>query len=88
MKRKRFTQEQIVKTLNEAESGIKVSDLIRRLGICEQTFYRWRSKYGGLQVNEAKRLKELEDENHRLKKLLAETLLDKEMLKDVLSKKW
>ena len=88
MKRKRFAQEEIVKILQEAESGVKVGDLVRRHGITEQTFYRWRSKYGGLQVNEAKRLKELEEENRRLKKVLADTLLDKEMLKEVLAKKW
>ena len=88
MKRKRFAQEEIVKILQEAESRVKVGDLVRRHGITEQTFYRWRSKYGGLQVNETKRLKELEDENRRLKKVLADTLLDKEMLKEVLEKKW
>jgi len=88
MKRKRFAQEGIVKILQEAEAGMKVGDLVRRHGITEQTFYRWRSKYGGLQVNEAKRLKELKEENRRLKKVLADTMLDKEMLKEVLAKKW
>ena len=88
MKKKRFTEEQIIQTLKEHEAGAKVADIIRRVGISEATFYNWRSKYGGLEVNEAKRLKELEAENTKLKKLLAETLMEKEALKDVLSKKW
>jgi len=88
MKRKRFTEEQIIKALKEHEAGGKVADIIRRVGISEATFYNWRSKYGGMEVNEAKRLKDLEAENTKLKKLLAETLMEKEALKDVLSKKW
>ena len=88
MKKKRFTEEQIITALKEHEAGAKVADIIRRVGISEATFYNWRSKYGGLEVNEAKRLRELEAENTKLKKLLAETLMEKEALKDVLSKKW
>jgi putative transposase len=88
MKKKRFTEEQIIKALKEHEAGAKVADIIRRVGISEATFYNWRSKYGGLEVNKAKRLKELEAENSKLKKLLAETMMEKEAVKDVLSKKW
>ena len=88
MKKKRFTEEQIIGSLKEHESGAKVDDICRRMGISVGTFYNWRSKYGGLEVNEAKRLKELESENGKLKKLLAEKLLEKEAMKDVLSKKW
>ena len=88
MKRKRFTEEQIIFILKEHESGMKVSDLVRKHNVSEQSIYRWRSKYGGMEVSEAKRLRELEQENARLKKLLAETMLDKEVLQDVLSKKW
>jgi putative transposase len=75
-------------SFKEYEAGVKVSDLIRRHGVSEQSFYRWKSKYGGMEVSEAKRLKELEQENARLKHLLAEAELDKAILKDVLSKKW
>jgi len=88
MKKKRFSEEQIIRVLKEHEAGAKVADICRRIGISDATFYNWRSKYGGLEVNEAKRLKELESENSQLKKLLAETLIEKEALKDVLSKKW
>jgi putative transposase len=88
MKKKRFTEEQIIGSLKEHESGAKVDDICRRMGISVGTFYNWRSKYGGLEVNEAKRLKELESENGKLKKLLAEKLLENEAMKDVLSKKW
>jgi putative transposase len=88
MKRKRYTEEQIIGILKAHEAGAKVSDLIRQHGISEQSFYRWKSKFGGMEVSEAKRLKEVEAENARLKKLLAEAELDKAMLKDVLSKKW
>lgn len=88
MKRKRYTEETIIGILKAHEAGAKVSDLVRQHGISEQSFYRWKAKYGGMEVSEAKRLKELEAENARLKKLLAEAELDKAMLKDVLSKKW
>ena len=88
MKKKRYTEEQIIKAIKEHEAGTKTDDICRRLGISSATFYNWRSKYAGLEVNEAKRLRELEAENTKLKKLLAETLIEKEALKDVLSKKW
>ena len=88
MKKKRFTEEQIIGALKEHESGMRVDDICRRLGISNGTFYNWRSKYGGLEVNEAKRLRELESENAKLKKLLAEKLLEVEAMKGVLSKKW
>ena len=88
MKKKRFTEEQIIRTLKEHEAGVKVADICRQVGISEATFYNWRSKYGGLEVNEAKRLKELENENAKLKKLLAEKVLEVDAMKDVLSKKW
>lgn len=86
MKRKRYTEEQIIGILKAHEAGAKVSDLVREHGMSEQSFYRWKSKYGGMEVSEAKRLKELETENARLKKLLAEAELDKAMLKDILGK--
>jgi putative transposase len=88
MKRKKFTEEQIIGILKESEAGAKNLDLCRKHGITEQTFYRWRSKYGGMQVSEAKRLKELEAENRKLKQLLAEAHLDNAALKDVLSRNW
>ena len=88
MKRKRYTEEQIIGILKAHEAGAKVADLVRQHGISEQSFYRWKAKFGGMEVSEAKRLKELEAENARLKKLLAEAELDKAMLKDVLGKKW
>jgi putative transposase len=88
MKRKKFSEEQIIKILKEHEAGSTIVDLARRHGIAENTIYRWKAKYGGLEVSEAKRLKTLEHENARLKKLLAEAELDKAMLKDVLGKKW
>ena len=88
MKRKRFTEEQIIKTLKEVESGAVVREVCRRLAVTEQTFYRWRQKYGGMEVNEAKRLRELEDENRRLKRIVADLMLDKQILEDVNSKKW
>ena len=86
--KKRYTEEQIIGALKEYEAGSKVDDLCRRLGISTGTFYNWRSKYGGLEVNEAKRLRELESENNKLKKLLAEKLLENEALRDVVAKKW
>ena len=88
MKRKRYTEEQIIGILKEHEAGVTVQDLVRQHGMSEQSFYRWKSKYGGMEVSEAKRLRELEAENAKLKKLLAEAELDKAMLKDVLGKKW
>ncbi len=88
MKRKRFTEEQIIGILKEADAGAKNQDLCRRHGISEQTFYNWRKKFGGMQVSDAKRLRELEVENRRLKQLLAEAHLDNAALKDVLSKNW
>ena len=88
MKRKRHSEETIIKAIKQYESGVKVADICRELGIVEQTFYKWKAKYGGMEVSEAKRLRELEDENGRLKRLLADAELDKAALKEVLSKKW
>ena len=86
--RKRFSEEQIVAVLNEHEAGGTIRELCRRHGITETTFHRWRAKYGGLQVSDARRLKALEDENRRLKKLVADQALDIAMLKDVAGRKW
>lgn len=88
MKRKRFAEEQIIKALKQHESGVKVADICRELGIVEQTFYRWKSKFGGMDVSEAKRLKALEEENAKLKKMLADQMLENAAIKDALSKKW
>lgn len=88
MKRKRFTEEQIIGVLREHELGAKTADLCRKHGVSEATFYNWKSKFGGLDVSEARRLKQLERENARLKKLLADSMLDNAALKDLLSKKW
>jgi putative transposase len=88
MKKKRFTEEQIIASLKEHEAGAKVADLCRRMGIAEGTFYRWKSVYGGMEVSEAKRLKDLESENAKLKRLLADAMLDNAALKEVVSKKW
>lgn len=88
MKGKRYTEEQIIGILKEHEAGMSAQELIRKHGIANGTFYRWKSKYGGMEVSEAKRLRELEAENAKLKKLLADTMLDKAALEDVLSKKW
>ncbi|MCB1584516.1 MAG: transposase, partial [Xanthomonadales bacterium] len=82
MKKKRFTEEQIIRAIKQHESGVKVDDICRQLGISNGTFYNWRSKYAGLEVSEAKRLKELEHENAKLKKLLAEKLLENEAMRD------
>ena len=88
MKRKRFSVEQIVAVLRQAEAGLPVADLIRQVGISEQTYYRWKKQYAGLQSDQVRELRLLQDENGRLKKLVAELSLDKAILQDVNSKKW
>jgi putative transposase len=88
MKRSRFTEEQIIAILKEQEAGAKTAEVCRRHGISDATLYNWKAKYGGLEVSQARRLKALEDENARLKKLLAEAMLDNAVLKDVTTKKW
>ena len=87
MKRKRFSVEQIVAVLKQAEAGVPIAELIRRVGISEQTFYRWKKQYVGLEVDQVRRLKQVEEENARLKRLVADLTLDKVMLQDVLGKK-
>ena len=88
MRKRRFNEEQIVRILKEAESGVTAKELCRKHNISDATFYVWRKKYGGLEVSDAKRLRALEDENKRLKKVLAETILENAAIKDVLGKKW
>ena len=88
MKRSRFTEEQIIGILREHEAGVKTADLCRKHGISTATFFNWKAKFGGLEVSEARKLRTLEDENRRLKKLLAEAMLDVAMLKDLNAKKW
>ena len=88
MKRKRFSVEQITTVLKQAETGVPIGELCRQVGISEQTFYRWRKVYGNLQPSEARELKQLRDENTRLKRLVADLTLDKVMLQDVVKKKW
>lgn len=86
--KKRFTEEQIIRVLKEAEAGAKTSELCRTHGISEATFYNWKAKFGGMDVSDAKRLKQLEVENAKLKRLLADAELDKLMMKELLSKNW
>jgi len=86
--KKRFTEEQIIRVIKEQESGASVDDICRRHGVANSTFYKWKSKFGGMEVSEAKRLKELEAENRKLKHLLADAMLDNSALKEVVSKKW
>jgi putative transposase len=88
MKHSRFTEEQIIGILREQEAGAATADVCRRHGVSSATFYKWKAKYGGLEVSEAKRLKALEDENGRLKRMLADAMLDNAALKDLLGKKW
>lgn len=88
MKRRRFSEEQIIAVLKEAEAGAKTKELCRKHGIADATFYNWKAKYGGMTVSEARRLKDLEQENAKLKRLLAEAELDKAALKDLLHRKW
>ena len=88
MKRSRFSEEQIIGVLREHDAGAAVAELCRRHGMSSATFYAWKAKFGGMDVSDAKRLKALEEENARLKKLLAEQMLDNAILKDVASKKW
>jgi putative transposase len=88
MRKKRFSVEQIVVILKQAEEGMAVGELIRKVGITEQTFYRWKKEYSGLEVDQVRQLKQLQDENSRLKKIVADLTLDKAMLQDVLSKKF
>jgi len=87
MKKSRFTEEQIAYALRQAETGTKVSEVCRKIGVTEATFYNWKKKYGGLGVSELRRLKQLEEENRQLKKLVADLSLDKQMLQDVIAKK-
>ena len=86
--KKRYSEEQIIRFLREAETGVTVKELCRRHGFSEASFYYWRSKYGGMEVSDAKRLKALEAENAKLKKLLAESMLENEVTKEALQKKW
>jgi putative transposase len=88
MKRSRFTQEQIIGILREQEAGVPVADLCRKHGLSSPTFYKWKAKYGGMDVSEARRLKALEEENAKLKRMLADSMLDNVALKDLLGKKW
>jgi putative transposase len=88
MKRSRFSEEQIIAILREHEAGVKTDEVCRKHGISSATFYKWKAKYGGMDVSDARRLRALEDENSKLKKLLAETMLDNAIPKDIAAKKW
>ncbi len=88
MKRSRFSEEQIIGILKEHESGVPVTELCRKHGVSDASIYRWKARYGGMEVGEAKRLKALEDENAKLKRMLADVMLDNVALKDLLGKKW
>lgn len=88
MKRKRYTEEQIIQMLKEHEAGVTIEELARKYGVAKSSLQRWKSKFGGMEVSDAKKLRELESENAKLKKLLAETMLEKTALEDVLSRKW
>ena len=88
MRKSRYSEEQIIGVLREVEQGRKVADVCRDHGIAQDTYYRWRKKFGGMQVSDAKRLKQREDENRKLKRLVADLTLDKEALKDALGRKW
>ena len=88
MKKSRYKEEQIIAVLKEVDAGAKLQDVTRRLGISEQTYYRWKAKFGGMEVSDAKKLRALEDENRRLKHMVADQALDIQMLKAVVGKKW
>ena len=88
MKKSRYKEEQIIAVLKEVDAGAKVQDVVRKLGITEQTYYRWKAKFGGMEVSDAKKLRALEDENRRLKHMVADQALDIQALKAVVSKKW
>ena len=88
MKGKRFSEEQIIKVLQEAASGLSVAEVCRKHGVSHQSYFRWKAKFGGMDISEARRLRQLEDENARLKRMVADLSLDNQMLKDVASKKW
>lgn len=88
MRGKRFTEEQIIGILKEVEGGLPVSEVIRKYGIAEGSFYRWKAKFGGMELGDARRLKQIEEENRRLKRIVADQALDIQMLKDIASKNW